>query len=542
MAVRNGKVILSKNIKMDSGYRNVLNISESDMITLMSNSSNIVYTNSTYSFMRENENSIYVEAPYGTCLQANYLAFQNPDYSNKWFFAFVEEVNYVSNKTTEIKYKVDIFTTWNSYFSYKSCFVIREHVTDDSYHKHTVPEGLETGDYMVKYTVKKELDITNCHIVMATNINPLDGITAVGGGVYGGIVSGCSYYIFQSNTDFNNALVRIANGGNSDSIVSIFYAPDWITNYNNASWNQGVAIVPNSQIATSSSGIAIPLQPTTIGNYTPANKKLFNWPYVSYVISNNAGGSAEYHLEDFYDGGSHVASFDLYGTCTPGCSIRLVPHNYKVASLDLIGNDFINNEYGITAGKLPIASWENDAYTNWLTQNAVNKNFQLAGATFNAIAGTVKAVETGGEDMYQIGQGFREVFDVLRNEHNHSFNAIGAEGNINSGDVSFSARLLGYTGYFMEIKEEYARIIDNYFKLKGYKVNTVKVPNTSHRQNFNFVQISGEDSCVYSNSHNGICVPPKDLDFINSLFRRGVTIWNNHANLGDLSVSNNIVN
>ena len=36
-------------------------------------------------------------------------------------------------------------------------------------------------------------------------------------------------------------------------------------------------------------------------------------------------------------------------------------------------------------------------------------------------------------------------------------------------------------------------------------------------------------------------IPASALDFINSLFRSGVTIWNNHENFGDYSVSNSIV-
>ena len=100
-------------------------------------------------FLREEKNTIYVGATYGVCLQANYLAFQNPDYSNKYFFAFIEGVEYVNDKTTKINYKVDLFTTWRSYFNLKSCFVVREHVTDDTLGIHTVPESLETGDYIV---------------------------------------------------------------------------------------------------------------------------------------------------------------------------------------------------------------------------------------------------------------------------------------------------------------------------------------------------------------------------------------------------------
>ena len=92
----------------------------------------------------------------------------------------------------------------------------------------------------------------------------------------------------------------------------------------------------------------------------------------------------------------------------------------------------------------------------------------------------------------------------------------------------------------MSVNNEYAKIIDDYFTRQGYKINQIKVPNMSHRQNYNYVQIADDDNVAYPNNHNNICPPPKDIDTINKLFRRGVTMWNNHSNLGDYSVSNNI--
>ena len=74
----------------------------------------------------------------------------------------------------------------------------------------------------------------------------------------------------------------------------------------------------------------------------------------------------------------------------------------------------------------------------------------------------------------------------------------------------------------------------------GYKVNSVKVPNMGNRQNYNYVEIAGSETLCFSNNYNGIMVPANDLNTINNMFKSGVTIWNNHENFGDYSVSNNI--
>ena len=42
----------------------------------------------------------------------------------------------------------DLWFVWFD-ITFKQCFVEREHVNDDTFGKHTVPEGLEYGEYIV---------------------------------------------------------------------------------------------------------------------------------------------------------------------------------------------------------------------------------------------------------------------------------------------------------------------------------------------------------------------------------------------------------
>lgn len=100
--------------------------------------------------------------------------------------------------------------------------------------------------------------------------------------------------------------------------------------------------------------------------------------------------------------------------------------------------------------------------------------------------------------------------------------------NFVSGNTTFKFERL-------RCKDEYMKQIDSFFQMFGYKVNEIKIPNTTGRQNYNYIEIS-EHSCIGYGS-----IPPKAMDTINNACRRGVTIWHNHTNLGDYSVSNNIV-
>lgn len=84
----------------------------------------------------------------------------------------------------------------------------------------------------------------------------------------------------------------------------------------------------------------------------------------------------------------------------------------------------------------------------------------------------------------------------------------------------------------MSIKREYAERIDKFFTKYGYKVNQLKIPNITGRTYFNYVQIAGDETIGYAS------IPAKYFEKINNAFRNGVTIWHNHANLGDYTVNN----
>ena len=84
----------------------------------------------------------------------------------------------------------------------------------------------------------------------------------------------------------------------------------------------------------------------------------------------------------------------------------------------------------------------------------------------------------------------------------------------------------------MSIKAEYARIIDEYFDMYGYKTHRVKIPAENHRVNYWFTKtidanITGE-------------IPQEDLQIIKDCYNRGVTFWKNPENFKDYAVQNGI--
>lgn len=163
------KIIIANNIKMDRDYNNVLSYSESNMLSLVQ--ANQVASANNYSFIRKNKNRISTHFTYSQCLQCNYMAFQNTDYSGKWFFAWIDEVIYKNDGATEIVYTVDEWSTWFDYWQKKPCFVVREHVNDDTIGLHTVPENLSV-DEVVAETIDEYNNFSDCYIAVSTTYEP----------------------------------------------------------------------------------------------------------------------------------------------------------------------------------------------------------------------------------------------------------------------------------------------------------------------------------------------------------------------------------
>lgn len=234
----NSRIILAKGIKLDKEYNNVLNYTENQMLTLMRSTNHIVNEASNYSFIRGSKKSIFVAFTYEECLQANYIAFQNPDYSNKWFFAWIDEVIFKgSTRGVEITFTIDSWTTWFNKISIKPCFVVREHTNDDSIGKNTIPENLDVGDVVEELYDEINFSITDgeftrdYYYMIMTTFNPAEGSNGdfVGVNRVNKNIFGSKIYAFSGTSIgagwLRNFIIATNKASKIDSIENIFIAP-----------------------------------------------------------------------------------------------------------------------------------------------------------------------------------------------------------------------------------------------------------------------------------------------------------------------------
>ena len=479
-------------------------------------------------------------------LTYNYVMYQNEAYTNKWIYAFITNMEYVNDNMTFIIIKTDVYQTWQFDMVWKRSFIEREHVNDDTIGKHTVPENLEIGEYICEGN--QESNPGSSHLVIAATYDCFSKENA--GSYVNGIYSGVDYFLIaaknldpsgQSDPASITAFLNTyATAAKSESITGMFIVPDKITKYTSSSayaWDfmsneGGLSYYPykkltNLDLTGADFGdISISKPYSTVGTYSPKNKKLFTFPYKYLKATNNTGSNVIFNYEEF---SSNTFKFKTKGAITPGCSIKCYPLNYKGVTN--------NYDEGINYGKFPICSYSTDMYTNWLTQNSVNLALNMASGAGQIVGGLGVAIATGGAGIAvgasSMVSGAATIANTLAQVYEHSLVPPQAEGNLNNGDINFSMGINKIMFYKMCIKEEYAKIIDSYFTMYGYKVNEVKLPNLTGRLNWNYVKSIG------ANIEGDI--PENDINELKSIFNTGVTLWHNPSTYLDYSQSNGII-
>lgn len=508
------------------------------------------FDNFTY---QRHEGVLRINEHVDNLLGYNYVMYQNDNYSDKWFYAFIENMEYVNDNCTFVKLRTDVFQTWFMDTTIKQSLVVREHVNDDTIGLHTIPETIEYGEYIINNVTNTTYQSAGTYLVaiQVTQV-PDDVYSQISSlkRVYNGLPQGCFVLCIpvENYHDLNQFIRSYDELNLAEAIISMSVIPQYMAigesqtvTHTGTNYSFSAIVYPPSYDALNlQNNFTININQTLDG-YQPVNNKLYCAPYNYLTVSNNSGSDVCYAWEDF---DHHTANFDIYGAWSQGCDIKLVPDGYKRAT-GLSGYN-----WSLSASKYPMISWNSDYYLNWV---AVNGKYMEVKASLTAIewvgnvigslvgmsnadarADQTGAPSTGGINATGLVTSLAgSAANMQQQVREAQMVPDSAKGNQNTGDLNFSLHKDGFTAYSMSIKAEYAREIDAFFSKYGYKVNMNKVPNITGRQNWNYVEtlninIQGD-------------IPQGDMQELKNIFNRGVTIWHNPSTYLDYTQPNNII-
>lgn len=493
-------------------------------------------------------------------LEYNYCMYQNENYENKWFYAFIVNMRYINDNMTEITIATDVFQTWQFDIEFKESFVEREmiNVVDDVAGANLLNEGLETGEFKVGGTANFN-ELMPVAVIAYTRNPKEDGLTnetptALGVQV-NGIPNGmyfcvCSFYYLQG------VLGEINSKGHGDAIMTIFTIPAFaLIGFNN--WTleditEGLGVMwwVVQDIKAPKHTINLVSTPSTLDGYTPRNQKLRTYPFMYLGFNPTNGNSKIYRYEDFQNG---TPIFDMYSEINQNPTVCFIPQNYRGSNGDGMSDL-------VTLQGYPTLGWITEYYNTWLAQNSniinlkmereqMNYEYNVAGQKAGQVGQLVGAVGSGISGNYggAVQSGFNlgiEQGMMGQTEMNHFYNIYDMMAQKekqamlpNQGSLAGSnATLLGYdlmdnnifTRY--TIKRQYAERIDKFFDMFGYMTNKIKIPNINNRPNWNYIKTEGAN--ILGN------IPQLDLQLIKNMFDNGVTLWHDTNTFLDYSQNN----
>lgn len=448
-----------------------------------------------------------------------YLRFTNPtDYHT--YYYFINHVEYVNDATVELDLSLDVLQSYMFNWDLRECFVERQHTETDALGEHTLDEGLEMGELINVHEYDVE-GLQQMCIVILSSVYLSDKVTTTpdpaSAGRFDNIFSGLGVYAVDLDdwVAFSNLLDRYSELGAIDGIVSMYmYPKNLLVLKDGHVWGDGDIV---KQVAESGYTLA-PLatysnyKSKLFGGYQPRNNKLYMYPYNFLYVTNNAGGSAEFHYERFTNTDDGY-TFDIYGGISPDAGIRINPARYN-------GGGY---EYGLALGNYPSCAWNSDTYKVWLAQNYNTLNAQGAAAGLRVAAGAAMIAAspfTGGATLAAGAgvaySGISQVAGLMAQKRDMQTQPPQARGS-HSVTVNTNANKQTFTFYYKTVTAEYAQQIDGFFTMYGYKINTVRQPNIYAKRGLTYVKTVG---CSVGGNICG-----EDIAEIEALFDRGITFW-----------------
>ena len=523
--VPNSDIRLLYNVPIDKSYRHTLWFdTPANQEAYFIGKSKRYFPKCTYT--RATPGYIKVQASADDVRDCNYMMYRNTAYSNKWFYAFVKNVEYINNQCTQINFEIDVLMTWMGAFTLGQCFIERQHTVGDAIGANISDEGFNLGLYVCEDTDYYSLG--DPVIMMYKSYNEQHGDVRPSvkqQGTYNPLAT-YSYFLDDANLGLlETKLNSLISDNRIDEIVAMKLVPSkFVTNGSAVPWFNKNISKPYSTIGGS--------------NYVPRNKKLYTYPYKYLRVENGEGQSTVYKYEYFNtlpdEASTGNCEFQIRGAANnPQVAIMCTPLRYNGMDADY--------DQSINMANFPSLAWNVDTYKAYLAQRDSTIYGEMLAST---IAGASSGVLTGaihGRPIEGAVSGASSGFtggikqllsDTLNEMMKGSIPARMPDqtrGRAES-DIMMQSGLKHFWFRKMSITKNYAMMIDSFFDMYGYAIRQHGIPNMNARPHWTYVKTIG---CLVEGA-----IPADDASTIEDIFNKGVRFWKNLNEMGNYSLNN----
>lgn len=487
--------------------------------------------------------------------QCNYLMYQNADISNKWYFSFIDNVQYNSLNSVIISHTIDVWQTYHFDITYYKNLILRAHVakSSDTVGRWLAPEPINVApEFERKHNVFNDLSWTPQYVLHSTSVyNPNTKKYEYKGNGTGATLS-AEYGIFVDNDSdvqavikkygkmspaealkddnddkysnwiadlltgqwesfeksIDNAIKLISTTSISQlqdhrsELIGLYAIPAWV--------HDGTNKYATNNIKKKDVTVALPTETLACG-YTPRNKKMLSSLCKAYLFYNENGFKLPLKPE-------------LFTSASP---------SFTVKSTELSTNGFILqiDSYADYTAKTNKISYRCENRLGYDANTGLDKVLN----TLTSAVGVVNAVGSVASQAFagNVGGAVQGAVGAVQQSIN-MIDALGQRG-VNtgaSGDI-MSVTEKRAMPVFADVSPTVAqcRYIDDYLDVYGYAINEIgKISSyMKNRSNWNYIQVA--------NCNIKVSAPNDDVNKLKQMFESGVTIW--HKSFGDYDQNNN---
>lgn len=374
---------LLRNVKLDHSYTNTMDfLSKEEQYNFFFSKKAFEVLEGTY--QRKTIGVVRVPFLYDDIATCNYIMWQNANYSDKWYYAFILEIKYINPNLSEIIYDLDVIQTYMFDIEWKPSQIERD-------------MGAQFSDTGVPYVNKEVEDleygsdydtIFEQNIVQLPNVSfMVFGATIKGGEVVGsnivGMPLGLSYYISPIYTSQESTTPTIEFTYNGAKLSAAHYMMNAFKNDTKlVNSLVSIKVYPffPTFISMTKNGNTIDLQGGKSSVSTINTDSFGKLTALQLLGGNYINGYEQVILDNKYSALPNYTENKMY----------MFPYSFGVLT-NKRGQDFIVKLEDVTGSSIKL--WREGSLSSEPKFGYIIENYNVQGLTFEQTQGIIESIE-----------------------------------------------------------------------------------------------------------------------------------------------------
>lgn len=453
------------------------------------------------------KNYIAVNSNIDSLYNCNYVMYRNSEFTEKYFFAFIDRLEYKSEQVTYIHISSDSFQNWQFNIEYKPSFIERQTPAED--YINTLSDNPSQGQLEEKISL--EYRCTGFYMAFCTCTVAEEG-TQTGENYclkVGGLTIPCWCLVWRvgQQQQMADTLQQIAKMGWGDRVLAVVYIP-YITDFSlieitdvQSQYTGTLHVATNIPINAIKETIQFDLSQFSNAAY----KKELTYPYSKILVQDMISGQGIELNPCMFK--NNIAEFLVT------CDISEKPY-IRVTPLDYAGQDKAYSDSLVinVNASLPLA---NNLYAKYMMENKESNFYRQLFATVGmGISGA------SGNPLGIVG-GVLNYFNTVASIVSNESQAKKLSNQVSSIKDGLCERINNENFIkisYWSMDSNHLDVARNYWKNFGYPVRKKEIPLIKGNSSFNYVKLVAPNII-------GKNVPQDELNTIKDIFQNGVTLY-----------------